>query len=372
MRQVLLFSFIIGYCFCAHAQHIKYASRKLAEIGDELSLEKQATVKNGTMSVPATTDFPVVIQHNDKDELSHIGIALFPDEAKKMINYPVCNYLERLLLELALQESGNNKNDKIKEYDLTIEKIVANKKNAISIPQLLKTLKQPADFSLEKLNDNFIATWTYMDGNLLKMTFPASREVIFGTDKKEADELLYKSLKDIVCDKEAIPDEVDTALLEKTKTGLFVKRGAVFFINNMNNDMYYDKKGNSYSPVFDEKFPYESLSNSFLTKTPHPNLSLRITHRTYEEVKPSFTIPLNDFVCTFKGHFDFYCGEESLTPEEIKMTVVLKNEMYNYIHMLLIKADSRQVFSSGGILECTLYSNIPQQNIQYIFEEIER
>jgi len=366
-----IFNIFLFLCIAFSVQSQNFSSRKLAETGDlfpKNCLPKKDSIFNCTQILQGKS---FVVNYNAKNEVSHLGVSLFSPETKQIINPPVCNFIERLLLELILLKSQKEIINTLKFNKIDIRKngIEFGKGTFISISNELNKLQNPVNFRLQKDNI-YTAVWEFGNNLSFTITFPVSRELIFGTDKKEEDQNigdLFENSDDCIFSvkKESVSAEELTRL---EGTDLYVKKGNIFLKNTINSDVYYKRSENKYQLFFDADFPEFALSNIFITRQFDKNLTLKITHRKYGGFTPEFSISLNKFFCIFDKGFDTYCIVQF--PQQgnnIQISVVLHNRDFDYIHLLRIKTSTEQIFSENGILKADLYTNIPKDNLTNLF-----
>ena len=367
-----IFNILFFLCFVFAVQSQNFSSRKLAEMGDLFP-------KNCLPKKDSIFDCPKVLQgksfvvnYNAKNEVSHLGVSLFSPETKQIINLPVCNFIERFMLELLLQKSPKGITNTLKYNKIDIRKngIEYGKGYFTSIGSELSSLPNNINFRLAK-DAVYSAAWGEWDNlNSFIITFPVSRELIFGTDKKESDQNIGDLLEGNLDDCHFIKKDYSITAEELTRmegTDLYVKKSNIFLKNTINSDVYYKRSGSKYQLFFDADFPEYALSNIFITRQFGDNLTLKITHRMYGGFTPEFSISLNKFFCIFDKGFDAYCIVPFPQQDRIKISVVLHNQDFDYIHLLRINASSEDIFSKNGVLEADLYTNIPKDNLTNLF-----
>jgi hypothetical protein len=357
-------------------QSQSYSSRKMEEIGSEIPIICLPEVDSIFNCPKIVKGKSLVVNYNQKQEINHLGISLFSNETKELINLPVCNFIERIMLELVLGNTKENVIQKLKRSKLNIEKngVEYGAFNFSSINNALDGIKTPAKFTLHRESERFTAVWEYNHSDQFLFSFPASRELIFGTDKKESGELLNNALfeNNIPCceSSEIVDNEISKEdLFFNPDNEIFTKKGKEFLIFPINSDIYYEKRENTFELLFSEDFPEESLSNLIIKNTGNFNHKLHITHRMYGHFFPEFDISLNKFLCFFRNDYDIFTGVSSVDSIKLKLTVILQNKDYNYIHLLLIEAPVANIFQSNGMLDANFYSNISQQNIKSLFAD---
>ena len=364
------FIYILFICLAFGLQAQTFSSRKLSEIG-ELFPKKCLPANDSIFACPQITKGKsFVIRYNQKNEIEHLGVSLFSPETKEMINAPVCNFIERIMLELLLQKLPADIQSKLREYKISLQRngVEYGKNYFTSLSRLLDDIQYPTRFSIHK-DSAYTAVWEFGNNELFSMSFPASRELIFGMDKKESDKNIGESFaSDDDCTFTSVSDNVSASELSRLEgTDLYVRKGNVFLIDPINSDTYYQRSDGIYQLVFDADYPAHSLANLFIRKQFGNNLSLKITHRMYGSFTPEFTIPLNKFLCLFDAGFSTYCVLHRAEPGKIRVSVVLHNRDFNYIHLLRIQTTVEQLFTKGGILTADFYTNIPQHNLKSLF-----
>ena len=357
---------------CVHAQ--VYSSVKMEEVGSEIPSACLPKVDSIFSCPQLVKNKSLIVNYNDAGEISHLGISLFSNETKMLLNMPVCDFIERMMLELVLEQSNDNILHKLDRLKMTLSKngLVFGKSTFTSISQVLDELQLPAKFSLMKEDEKFAAVWDYNQQEQFVFAFPASHELIFGTDKKESDELLNKSLfgSGMICN-----DSNTSGGAAVTEAGLaynrdkdfYTQKGTEFILPTVNSNIYYKKKSNTFELLFTKDLPLESFANLVMRNMGDMNHKLHVTHRMYGNFSPDFDISLQEFLCYFKDDFNFFVGAtfpDTKDPSKIKLTAILRNKEYSFLHLLIISASVDNLFSQGGLLTAEFYSNIPQNNIR--------
>jgi len=362
-----------------HAQ--TYSSVKLEELGDEIPASCLPSTNSIFNCPELLKKKSLVVNYNPAHEISHLGISLFSDETKELLNLQVCNFIERMMLELVLETSTENLMHKLDRQKLTLTKngLPYGEVRFNSISNVLDELDLPAQFSILREDDKFAAIWKYNQDDQFVFTFPASRELIFGTDKKESDDLLNKTLfgSGRLCNEtnSVSAEAVTEAHLSFDRAkNIYTNKGVEFMMAEINSNTYYQKKGNTFELLFEKDFPAESFTNLVMNNMGSLNHKLHVTHRMYGNFSPDFDITLKEFLCYFQGDFNMYAAAfpDSKDSKQMKLTVILRNMEYNYIHLLVITAPINNIFSQDGLLTAEFYSNIPQQNIRNLLGDVRK
>jgi len=353
---------------------ISFSTKKLEEVASQLP--EQYLIDRDTMMIcpEICENKSVIIQYNDKHQVSHLGISMFSKEIKDLLNEPVCNFVERLLLELSLASDMDAIVTELDHYGIVMQRngIKFGDRNVNSIQAILSEIEDPVYFTLSKDDKSYTVAWEYGSQNLFVIQFPLSRELITGTNKLEADNVLYDQLKETNC---INPSTRTNSLTDATELisndgNVFVRIGDSFMLGRINENTYYKKAVNGYELIFDEDYPNESLSNLFLGEVDNNALKIQVTHAMYGNYNPEFEMRLNDFICFFKQDFKVYTTVYQKEPGVINATVIFQNKVYDYIHLLIISTTKEDIFSKSGVLTASFRSNIPQHNISSIVRDI--
>ena len=353
---------------------ITYSSKKLEDIASLLP-KKYLIDRDSIMTCPEICqNKSFVIEFNDKHQVSHLGISMFSKEIKVLINEPVCNFVERILLELAVASEQKAVLSMLDHFGIVLLKNGRKfgEGNLTSITAILNEIEDPVRFALSKDDKSYTFFWEYGRQNIFAIQFPLNRELITGTNKLEADNLLFDQLKGNNCANQSIHTNYqfeDADLITKDSV-VFVRKGDSFVLSAINENTYYKKTADGYELIFDEKYPNESLSNVFMQNIDNNQLKIHITYSMYGNYNPEFEMKLNDFICFFKKDFKVYAVTYQKEPDVVQSTVIFQNKQYNYIHLLMIRAKKENIFQGNGILSASFRSNIPQHNINNLMGDI--
>jgi len=353
---------------------ITFSVKKLEDIASQLPA-KYLIDRDTIVIFPEICESkPFVIQYNDKKQVSHLGISMFSKELKELINEPVCNFVERFLLELVLAADGKAIVSLLNHHDILLQKNGRKfgEGNVNSIQAILNEITDPVRFTFSKDDKSYSFFWEYGLQDLFAIQFPLNRELITGTNRVEADNVLFDQLQDNNCKNlPALADNLfDSAKLSTYDGTVFVCKGDSFMLGSINENTYYRKAARGYELIFDAKYPSESLSNLFFGNFANNTLKIHVTHSMYGNYNPEYEIRLNDFICFFKQDFKVFTASYEKEPGVINATVIFQNKLYNYIHLLIISAKKETIFSKNGVLSASFRSNIPQHNIKSLVGEI--
>jgi hypothetical protein len=363
--------FLLLFCASVSVQAQNYASLRLQMLG-EMMPAKSIPAKDSIFRCTKILQGKMfTVNYSETHEVEHLGVSLFSREMKELINSPVCNFIERIMLDLLLHEKQGKLQNKLDEFGITLANTGIRGEPVKNLAKLLNAMKEPVQFRLNHNDKRYQALWFFEDSNGLEMIFPANRELIFGTNKKESDYQLNETLSVQHCaDSLATPYCFPETSLDSVhaETGFYVRRGSFFMLKQLNSERLCVKDTNNrFCPVVDAFYPEISLKNLLLTPQLLSTLKLHVKHRMYGGFTPEFTISLNDFTCFFQDECESYCFAERTEKGLLEATLILHSSMYNYIHMLFITANPETLFQADGVLEAEFSTNIPQDNIKRMF-----
>ncbi|MDR2385349.1 MAG: hypothetical protein LBD80_06790 [Tannerella sp.] len=350
-------------------QEVSYANSKLKETGDLLSVECRSDFGvNIPDCLTVIKGKEIVVEYDSSQIISHLGISLFAKETKKAVNTVVCNFIERILLELVLQATPEDMFRKMEEYKIAISKNgqIYNISRIKSLPSVLEKIRHDTPFAIQKEQKTYTAVWDFNDGDILSITFPSDRELVSGENKKEADEMLNKALSEYQCRQNISLDTIYSSygLTFIPETNIYKKEGLYYITDSINENVYYAKQSDSlFCIVDDDSNVLASVSNLFQGHISGSNVMLEVKHHGYGNLQPEIRISLKDFVCLFRNDFNLYCAVRDKETDEMSITLVLYNKYLDYIHLLSVTTTKTQVLQRKDILKADFYSNIPQYHI---------
>ena len=105
----------------------------------------------------------IIFQFNRRKELTHVGISLFTEETKEMLDRNICNFLERFFLELLLQGDKTGICFKLEEYhvQMWLDGQDYAKKNLWTLANFLQIMEMPVNFSMAHNKGFAQAKWTF-------------------------------------------------------------------------------------------------------------------------------------------------------------------------------------------------------------------
>lgn len=341
--------------------------RRLSEMMPTVALP----VSDSILRCPVLPDNKsLIVRYNFQHEVDHLGISLFSKETKLMLDESICDFLERLFLELVLQESPADVKRKLIEYHIHLKYDGENfgAPHFTSIYDALQNLTMPVSFKLRFEDKRGLATWNITNHHSLSLVFPLRAELINGMDKKEADDQLYNRLVQLTTQQHAYEDEqVEAAQLETLGQYLWRHPGNHFLLPALNSDTYYTQKNHVFTPLNTDTLPAQTLKTLFHTYTNGEQVRLLLTHRKYGHFTPQIEIPLNNFLSMFQRHYDLFTSAKQRSHGRLEVIAVIHHKNLNFIHLMRVTTTVADLQQRPLVMKADFYSNIPQQNIKSLF-----
>jgi len=371
---IILF-FITGTSI--RAQEIS-VSVKVKEIFSMLPLE----CKNQIISSSSNNNFECQIRdkdvnlkilYNTTGQISHIGLNLFSFNENLVFNPEVLFFIERSLLDFFLINDISFIKKKTKEdkIQLWLNNNKIGDPGFTVFADILPVVQGQYDFAIQYDGSNYTAIFKQLL-NEFKIKFPANNNVITGLDKKEYGQLISQSLKAYKYSKDLQIIYPDTNSLNRYKDSIMVNVGDSYFKSITSRKYYQVNKDGNVQYLFSNQYVLESFANIFLAPfESNRDIILKIKHKIYGDEKSNYDIALSDFLLFFESDFDFYFGIEDKNDESLAGTLIMHNKELNFINLLSVVTNKKELFSDTPTINGVFYTNIPSDNIKNLFSEYE-
>lgn len=377
MKNLMLFLAVLvlfaltSLAVCLPMQEGKgYANRKIQYLAETLRMQKMPGKDTLVNLSSLVSNKDVVFRYNEKNELAHLGISLFSRETKDLLDAKICDFLERVILELLLQGDKEGVVFKLKEYkmQLWMDGKDYAENTLWSLSNFIEIMKMPTNFSINYQHERASAIWTF-DTHKLELVFPLYRELIEGTDKKESDYELYNRIREATyLDVKVEHEDIEEASLVKKSNGIYVLPGEKFQIKELSSDLYYVKQNDKFELIFQEDYPTFSLNNLFLSRSYERGITLQLMHRQYGHFTPEISIRLANFLEFFRKDFTVTCHTAYNKQGDLETIVVMNHVTLNYLHLLRVCISKEDLFKPNPTLKGDFYSNIPQHYIKSLIK----
>lgn len=310
-------------------------------------------------------------------DISHVGLRLFSSSLRDSNDPVICNCIERLLLELSLQETHPTLGLKawMKQYDvhLTANGYAYGRGSFVGLSYMFDILRNAAQIQINELETQYSVEVTSSKDHVCVMTFPKDRSLIWATDKKEEDQRIAALLA------QSRGHRLPTASLLQSEqfgagpeTGVFQRKGNAYLIDRLRATTYYEKNTPQARPFFTAAHPELSLTNLMLLAAGSADIQVQLTHRVYGLIPINSQMRWADLMsvlCT-QGTSLYAAARKVGQGNDLTGVLVMHNAHYGYIDMLIISANTAQLFNAAQpSLSATLYTNVPQNNVRDLFDD---
>lgn len=314
----------------ATAYGVEYTSKKLEHIAALLSQSRKRID---------------TVQHvNEYGEIEHLGLRLFSNEIRQQLSSPVCDFLERYLLELNIS-SGEDLTRLFLSNDVTF--VVGNHTTALSLDTLCGFTNEQIDYY------RYRSTWTRDGKEVLKVVFPMSWKLLSGCTLSELETRLERCL-----------------LRHKVKnvTPLPVK-GTYIIYPVINNDLYLEggeEEDGKRKYIFSSKQRSQSVVNLMLAEDLPVDVTLRVIVDRYDYITDTLSVPLHTFqnFCVTQEGCKAYFGLKGRVEHASLGLLLFVNEQGGFLHMLSVSIGDEVLEEGTGVIEGRLMPYVPLHNVK--------
>lgn len=318
-------------------------------------------------------DVSISVEHDRLGNLSHLGLHLFTPEMKQMSNPALCNCVERVMLEVLLMPTDSERAKFLKEYGMRLlyNGYPLGSPMFSSFKNSLKLVSVSSKSSFMELESGYEFRIFDDKDDALVLYFPKDREVIFGTDKKEQDDVMTQRLA-LGSGVKLSPKQPKTYTLKVTESqDMYRSPGQSFMIRQMSSEIFYVKNGTEFKPVFEAQHPLESYTNLLLGQIADRNFVVDLTHKRYGLTPPRFNVDWASLFNTLATQgSECYAAARLIDDGKVLSGVlVVSHGSYGYIDLLTVNARIEDLFAPGTPeLKAYLFTNVPQNNLLNLFE----
>lgn len=376
--KLFVFTFsIMLYSFCgiqqAFSQKVSTCSNK--KVAEVLSLLCDIDTKyneTGEYRVESIgTEMPVIVVADASGVINHAGIKLFDRRIMRENPSPVYLFVERYLLWVLLTKNNETIRTRLSEERVrfrfgssTEGDICRNLKRSLALIRPGQSMIITTD------NSKYSISWVKDQSNVLSVSFPIQYELIWGMNKKEAENQFYDELKsskfDLKMSSASIPDH-----LIQINDSCYRSDGDFYGLEQITSYQYFKKKPDGSYALMSDKFnPAESVANLFTAESPGA-IQADITHRLYGGRKDTFSVSLAQLkgFCKSAGS-EVYVGIEKQEVNHILGTAMMVNRALGYNHILYFDVDVRVfIYPERFPVKIQLYSYVPMHNVSNLFDD---
>lgn len=148
----------------------------------------------------------------------------------------------------------------------------------------------------------------------------------------------------------------------------YVHPGETYIVDGISTATYYERKGKSFIPLCDAKYPKETIANRLLLPNRElPNGSIKLTFQKYRYQKDSVNIQFKQLMtfCRNKG-YEMFVGIEGMGKKEMKVDLFLFNNENKWLHVINLACPIKNVADKGLVVEGVAWLFIPTSNIRQL------
>ena len=207
---------------------------------------------------------------------------------------------------------------------------------------------------------------------VISISFPMSYQLIRQKNQKELEDMLVDDLKTFRSAEKAAPQNVDRSQLVNTAPGFFVDKGNVYYIDAINNDLYYQEdKNRNLNLVCSADHLLESVANLLLEENAGCRFSLEMKVHRYGFQLDTLQVDLNHWIAYCKkSGCELFVGIKQIGTAYVSAAVFAVNHYLHYNHVETVHFPIAVLEEKKGILKSDAYVFIPTHNLSGLFEEM--
>jgi hypothetical protein len=359
-------------------KRVEYLFEKIFRNGiNELSGDT-LNIKNDTSTVTLYKKVfkkrKTVIRVEKKMEIiNHVGMYLFNQNEIDVYN-PISRFLEQKILEYIIDgDQGLVSRMAVDNLYFLLNNIAFGSLGFESFDAIIPLLQKRDYLKIKKSKFNYRILWKIDHQDSLEVRFPARQDLIVGKDKIELDEELIQKLLSKQWSHKS--SEYGPPYYHSWQHSLYVKKGIEYF-PGINSSTFYKLKSNTYAPLFEKKYPKESVNNLLIDDLVEADsFWVRIDHNLYGGKIQNYTVSIKQLTSFFKQDHDVFVGFEAVNADSITATVLFVNRFFNHLHILKIELPTRfigaryKVFISGKLYTTIRFDNVKDLFGKYLDKE---
>lgn len=321
--------------------------------------------------------FGMRLRRGANQDITHLGLRIFSNTLRQANDPIICDCIERLLLEISLQEVHPTMGIRawMKQYDVHIsaDGYSYGRGTFVGLSHLFEILQNASQIQIKEQENRYSFEVTSSKEHYCTMTFPKDRSLIWATDKHEEDQriatLLAQAKGNPLPSTVLLQSDQYTAAPE---AGLYQRKGDAYLIDRLRATTYFKQNTAQARPLFEAAYPELSLTNLMLLAAGSADMQVQLTHRVYGLTPITSQMRWADLMsvlCT--PTTSLYAAARKVGQgDDLTGVLVLYNSHYGYIDMLILSANARQLFDAAQpTLSATLYTNVPQSNVRDLFDD---
>lgn len=319
------------------------------------------------------SSLPLHIGYDAEGRVKHVGVSIFSDEEKKAIGQMLCDFHERFLLSVLLEENDSKAHEMLKRNNAEIitSGISFDKqlKRSTLEQALARVISEKPRFVSARDSRQWNTAWQG-EAFSLSLSFPVDIQLITGMDKKELGTAFCQQLNEMPEVKfQPSPLFLDVESATQVRKNMFKSAGESYLTDAINSSIYFEKGIGTepYIAVFDAKYPEESTKNLFLSPNHQAGkLQISIRQKGYDNM-PEYTVVLSKLLTFVQDEHETFVGIEQCSQKKLNFTVIFKSKGHAYHHLLFVETTPDILFKADRPLNATLYTYIPTGNVKDLY-----
>ncbi len=148
----------------------------------------------------------------------------------------------------------------------------------------------------------------------------------------------------------------------------YVHPGDTYIVDGISTATYYERKGKSFIPLCDAKYPKETIANRLLLPNRElPDGCIKLTFQKYRYQTDSVNIQFKQLMtfCRNKG-YEMFVGIEGMGKKDMKVDLFLFNDENKWLHVINLSCLIKKVANKGLVMDGTAWLFIPTSNIRQL------
>lgn len=316
----------------------------------------------------------VYVSKDNSGTVNAAGIQLFDKQLINSMdahNKIICGFVERYLLELLVNQMPGTYKKLIEDRVKIFPNADSDNMQRDMIVKALNGCDNDTGMEIEYHGSKGKVTLTNSnEEELLKMEFPMSYELMTGMTKMEAENALYDNLMYFCANHngDTVKNEVEEKGLMNYKENIMKTTDNRLDDKDMYGTKYYRKKGKKLMPLYDGKFPLESVFTLMNGAYDNTDVTAIITVNMYGYKKKKFEIPLKYLTDFFEYNgCELYTGINKADNGMIEGAMVACNRFMNYNHIIVFELNTNIFLNkNNNRINIMLYGYIPTHNVNLL------
>ncbi len=330
-----------------------FATHRLQQMANSISGVPFGQLSKGIHTEYFHADNPLIVRVNEWDEVEHIGYRLF--DSLFALHQPqlVCDFVERYLLELDLDNMFD------RSIRMCVDKVAVEDGSMENRHALLSA--ERIDLSMVEMR-RYRVSW-HRDGKcLLSLVFDMDYQLLSGCNAIELENNYLRTMERLTG---TYPWKEIDIVADSTDEYAIVD-GGHYLSEAIRGDRYYQRDSTGeWQLVCSPEKPYWSAANLVLAPI---NITgeyqLKCLLDMYGYRATAFQTNMSQWVAqTLSEGCRMYFGIKSRTPKTIRGTLFCPNPTAGYCHMLSVEIPVDLFQQKQGVINGRLYAYVPLHNI---------